>query len=660
MKRMALALLIIAACGWGAFAQTEEPIVTVKVVPSLEVLRPGRPHPFVLEIAIRSPYHINADMPTEDYLIGTTVDFKAVPGATFGKLTFPPAEMKRFSFSENPLAVYEGTVKVTAEITLAADFKGNDVSIEGTVGFQACNDESCLPPAEAEFSREVPVEVTSKPAASPLPATVEKEDKPSAVPPRLPRENPEPQEGKEVRASQEEAQAPAQKNPDEITAAPLESDNPSPDGFAPDQDAGKPGSRFEGKALLPLFLLVFLGGLALNLTPCVYPLIPITISYFGGQSEGKKGGAVLHAILYVIGMAITYSVLGSIAAFTGSLFGAALQYPAVLIFIAAIMILLSLSMFEVYELRLPAFLNRLAGGSQKGYLGTLFMGLTVGIVAAPCIGPFVLGLLTYVGNRGSVLLGFSLFFVLALGLGVPFLFLGIFSGSLNKLPRSGAWMVWVRKIFGFSLIAMAIYFLKTLFPTALLYHLSLALTMFVAGLYLAWLEPTRTPGKAFRAVRTIVGIVFFGAALLVASSGVQGSLDEALAAQMEGPSANAIAWEPYSEAKLDEAAAAGRPVFIDSFADWCIPCKEMDKLTFSRPEVIGLSREFAMFRADLTSNKDPGVREFYKKFGIKGVPTLIFLGPDGTEIEELRGTGFESKDVFLAKMKRALGLGGRR
>jgi thiol:disulfide interchange protein DsbD len=609
MKRMALTLLIITACLRPAIAQTEEPIVKVEVVPSSEVLRPGQSYPLVLEIEIRSPYHINTDLPTEDYLIGTTVDFKSVPGAMFGKAAFPPAEMRRFSFSENPLAVYEGTVKVTAEITLAADFKGNDVSIGGTVGFQACNDESCLPPAEAEFSRKVTVEAASG-AAAPVVSGP---------------------------ASQEAAPTPASV-----------------------QDTGKSSSRFEEKALLPLFLLVFLGGLALNLTPCVYPLIPITISYFGGQSEGKKGGAILHAVLYVIGLAITYSVLGSIAAFTGSLFGAALQYPAVLLFIAAIMILLSLSMFDVYELRMPAFLNRLAGGSQKGYLGTLFMGLTVGIVAAPCIGPFVLGLLTYVGNRGSVLLGFSLFFVLALGLGVPFLFLGIFSGSLNKLPRSGAWMVWVRKIFGFILIAMAIYFLKTLFPTALLYYLSLALTMLVAGLYLAWLEPTQTPGKAFRAVRTIVGIIFFGVALLVASSGVQGSLDEALASQRGGPSANAIAWAPYSEAKLDEAAAAGRPVFIDSFADWCIPCKEMDKLTFSRPEVIGLSREFAMLRADLTSNKDPEVREFYKKFGIKGVPTLIFLKPGGTEIEELRGTGFESKDVFLAKMKRALSLSGKR
>lgn len=629
MKRLAQILIIIAACIGPVFAQTEEPIVSVKVVPSEDVFKLGQSYPLTLEITIRSPYHINAEIPTEDYLIGATVDFQAEPGMTISGITFPPAEMKRFSFSETPLAVYEGTIKVTAKIDLAADFKGDSVTIAGSVGYQACNDQSCLPPDEAEFSLKVPVEKAAEPAAPPVPAPVKKTDGPTTSKPGDSQERPKSQPETAIPEIQASIQAPA---------------------------AAKPGSRFEGKGLLPLFLLVFLGGLALNLTPCVYPLIPITIGYFGGQSQGKKGGIVIHAVLYVIGMAVTYSVLGSIAAFTGSLFGAALQYPAVLIFIAAIMLLLALSMFDVYELRMPAALNRLAGGSQKGRFGTFLMGLTVGIVAAPCIGPFVLGLLTYVGDRGSVILGFSLFFVLAVGLGVPFVLLGIFSGSLNKLPRSGAWMVWVRKIFGFVLIAMAIYFLKPLLANTLLYRLALALTALVAGFYLAWLEPTRASGKAFVYVRTLFGVILFGAALFLTSSGVKGYVDEKIAAEKGGTLSNVIAWEPYTEAKLAEAAASGRPVFIDSFAEWCLPCKEMDKLTFSQPEVIATSREFLMLRVDVTSNKDPLVKDYYKKFRVRGVPTLIFLKPDGSEIWELRGTGFEPKDVFLAKMKRALEL----
>jgi thiol:disulfide interchange protein DsbD len=605
MKKAALGLILLATLCSRAVPQTEEPIVSVKVVPGEESFQRGQAYPLTLEISIRSPYHINADRPTEDYLIGTTVDFRNVPEAVYRKVVFPPAQMRQLGFSENPLAVYEGTVQVTAEIFLAENFKNNEIEIAGAVGYQACDDRSCLPPDEAAFSLKVPVENPAKMEAPAVQAPVEKKTVAASV-----------------------------------------------------RETGKPASRFEGRGLLPLFLLVFIGGLALNLTPCVYPLIPITISYFGGQSGGKKGGLAAHAVLYVVGMAVTYSVLGSIAAFTGGLFGAALQYPPVLVFIALVMVLLSLSMFDVYELRLPAFLSKLAGGSQKGYLGTLLMGLTVGIVAAPCIGPFVLGLLTYVGNRGSVVLGFSLFFVLALGLGIPFLFLGLFSGSLTKLPRSGAWMVWVRKIFGFILIAMAIYFLKPLFPSGLLYHLSLALTMFVAGLYMAWLEPTQTPGRVFRAVRTLVGIVFFGLALVITTSGVQGYLDETIASRGRAITTDGIAWSPYSEERLAEASRSGRPVFIDSFADWCIPCKELDKLTFSHPEVVAASREFLMLKADLTSNQDESAKTFSRKFRIKGVPTLIFLKPDGTEIEELRITGFEPKDVFLSKMKRALELSG--
>jgi thiol:disulfide interchange protein DsbD len=627
MKREILALVFMAACSWAAFAQAEEPVVTVKVIPPADVLKPGQAYSLTLEVTIRSPYHINAELPSEDYLIGTTVGFKSEPGVTFAKVTFPPADMKKLSFSENPLAVYEGTIKITAEVALAADFKGSDVAIEGTVGYQACNDESCLPPAEAAFSRKVPVEEAS-----------------------------EGQPRREALALREKAQPSAQEKQEAAQAQPLENVGPAPAASPTVDEAAQQDSRFEGKGLLPLFLLVFIGGLALNLTPCVYPLIPITVSYFGGQSEGKKGAIAVHAVLYVVGLAVTYSVLGSIAALTGSLFGAALQYPPVLVVIAAIMVLLALSMFDVYELRMPAFLNRLAGGTQKGYLGTLFMGLTVGIVAAPCIGPFVLGLLTYVGNRGSVLLGFFLFFILALGLGVPFLFLGVFSGSLSRLPRSGAWMVWVRKIFGFILIAMAVYFLKPLFPTTLLYHFTLAVTMLVAGLYLGWLEPTQTPGKAFRYVRTAAGVVFLGVAVVVAASGTEEYMDKALAGGKAGPMTGAVAWVPYTEENLAAAAASGRPVFIDTYADWCIPCKELDRKTFSRPEVVTASRDFVMLRADLTSSRDPRVKEFYKKFGIRGVPTLIFLEPGGREIEELRGTGFEPKDVFLAKMKRALEL----
>ncbi len=589
MKRLCSALVLLPLLALFALGQNPE-IVTVKVVPPAAPLKAGQSAPIALELTIKSAYHINAEQPLEDFLIGTTVDFKAPSGVVYKKIAFPPAEVRKLDLSPNPMAIYEGTLKITAEVALAPDFKAAEFAIEGSIGYQACDNSTCLPPAEVKFSRKVTVAGGTGVAAPAAPSA----------------------------------------------------------------------SPFGGKGLLLTFLFVFLGGLALNLTPCIYPLIPITISYFGGQAEGKKGGVVAHAVIYVLGMAATYSALGVIAAFTGSLFGMALQYPPVLIGIALIMVVLALSMFDVYELRMPAFLNKFAGGSQKGYFGTFFMGLTVGIIAAPCIGPFVLGLLTYVGNKGNVVLGFSLFFVLALGLGVPFLILGIFSGSLAKIPRSGAWMVWVRTIFGFILVGMAIYFLKSLFPNPLLYDLSLALTMLLAGIYMAWIEPTKTPGKVFPFVRNVIGVVFFVLALLTASGGIRGYLDEQVNVRIQGMGAaggaklEAIAWTPYSEEKLAAAAREGKTVFIDFFTDWCIACKEMDRDTFSQPEVVAASREFVMLRSNLTTDKDPVIKELYRRYQVRGVPTYVILGPDGKELSDFRLVGFEPKKDFLVRLKKAL------
>lgn len=642
MKRLSLSIALMSLLGALIFAQREEPIVTVKIIPSAETFKPGQTYDLAIELTIRSPYHINSDQPTEDYLIPVTVDLTPKKGITFGKVIFPPADMKKLELSENPLSIYEGRVQIKTSVALAADFKEKELLIDGRIGYQACDNRSCLAPADIAFSRKIAVEVSEIKAAdaSKVGAAKELAQEQKTLP-----------------------QAPPQTTL-LVTAPPANAEKAHLAVESKPQGIKKATGKFEGKGLFLIFLLVFLGGLALNLTPCVYPLIPITISYFGGQSQGKKGSLVAHSVIYVIGMAVTYSILGVIAAFTGSLFGTALQYPPVLIGIALIMVILALSMFNVYELRVPAFLNQLAGGSRKGFFGTFFMGLTVGIVAAPCIGPFVLGLLTYVGDKGNVLLGFFLFFVLALGLGVPFLFLGIFSGSISRMPRSGAWMVWVRTIFGFILIAMAIYFLKPLFPNALFYNLTLALTLFVAGIYMAWIEPTKTPAKAFPYVRNIVGIIFFAIGLFVAATGIQGYLDEEIAVKMSGLAVekgasgvtNAVQWFAYSDEKVAEASRSGRPVLIDFWADWCIACKELDKRTFSEPEVIEASKSFVMLKVDSTSAKDLQAKAVCQKYRVKGFPTLVFLAADGKEVEDIRVTGFEPKKDFLPKMHKTLEL----
>lgn len=612
MRKSGLWLMLFAALSAVSAAQNADDVLSVKLLASVNKLQAGLELPIALAIDIKEPYHINSESPTEDFLIPTLVSFVSVPGVTFGYPEYPPAEMRNLSFSEMPLEVYEGYVLIFSTLTLDPAIEGKEISVQCSIQYQACDDTACLPPAELIFQAVFSI------------------------------------------AGEGETINPA--HGDLFASRPIREAASLGEHEAVQVQGSKPQALNE-RRLLVSFILIFLGGMGLNLTPCVYPLIPITIGYFGGQAHGKKGGVVTHAVLYVLGMAVTYSILGLVAALTGSLFGSALQMPFVLVGIALIMVALALSMFGLYEFRLPSFITRMAGGSKKGFFGTFLMGLTVGIVAAPCIGPFVLGLLTYVGEMGNALLGFLMFFVLALGLGVPFLFLAIFSGSIDRLPRSGAWMVWVRSIFGFILIGMAIYFLRPYFPNTLAYHLTLALALFIGGIFLAWLEPTKLEGKIFPVIRIFVGLVFFITALVLSTTGIQ---EYVKASQAEARAvigltdSGQINWQPGTKNRLDQAVAEGKPVFIDFFADWCIPCKELDKFTFPDPEVVELSSRFLMLKVDLTGSGNPASERLKKRFGVKGVPTLLLLYADGTEARDMREVGFIEKDVLLEKMRKVL------
>jgi thiol:disulfide interchange protein DsbD len=215
-------------------------------------------------------------------------------------------------------------------------------------------------------------------------------------------------------------------------------------------------------------------------------------------------------------------------------------------------------------------------------------------------------------------------------------------------------MVWVRKAFGFILLAMAAYFLKNLLPGPLAYPLTLALILLLAGIYLAWIDSVPNAGRVFAFIRNIVGVLFFIAALYVSITGIHSVLKT-----MERPSGKAgavagIQWISYSEENLRQAAVDQKPIFIDFFADWCAPCKELDDKTFSTPEIIQRSSQFRMFKVDLTSADNAQAKGLREKYQIRGVPTLMFLHPDGREIPGLRGTGFESKEIFLDKMNQAL------
>lgn len=401
-------------------------------------------------------------------------------------------------------------------------------------------------------------------------------------------------------------------------------------------DAAPPGP-LRGWAMIWTLLGIFAGGLALNLTPCVYPLIPITVSYFGGRSGQRQGNIIGHGILYLAGLALTNSLLGVAAALTGGMMGALLQNPVVLLGLAALLVIFATSLFGLWELRLPQGLSRVASKSHAGYFGSLFMGLTLGVVAAPCLGPFVLGLLTWVAGMGSVLLGFLVFFTLSLGLGLPLFVLAVFSGRLEKLPRSGEWMLWVRKLMGWVLVAMAVYFVRPLLSEAG-GVLLLAAVAAAAGVHLGWLDKARADFKAFGVLKAGVGILALVlATLLVGSWTFKGA---------------SVPWRQYSDALLSEARSAGKPVIIDFSATWCTPCRELDARTFRDPAVVRLAGEaVVMVKVDLTRGGNPLYDRLVREHEVKGVPTVIFLGRNGEERRDLRLVDFIPPQEFLKRMQ---------
>jgi len=567
-------------------------VLSTNVFLSKSSVLPGEEIRVALQLDIEKGWHINAHKPLETSLIPTEVVLETDPRFTVEEIHYPKPKRKTFTFIQGELAVYEDKVLIFVDLAVSSEAAPGKGRISGKIKYQACDDRSCLLPTEAAFSALIPI--TKDPMkVRPIHAEI-------FQPP-----------GETI---------PSKKN-----------DGPSP-------------IPVQRGVILSLFI-IFLGGLGLNLTPCIYPIIPITVGFFVAQGGGSSRWVFILSLFYVLGMAITYSILGTVAALTGSLFGSALQNPLVLILIACVLVGLSLSMFGIYEIRMPAFFTRIAGQSSQGILGALFMGLTVGILAAPCIGPFIIGLLSYVGQKGDPVLGFWTFFVLALGMGTPFIFLGILSGSLNRLPRSGEWMVWVKRIFGFVMLGMAVYFLRYLISNELYWFLQASIAA-VGSIYLGWVEGSGKGLRGFRGIKWgtgIFGIVF--SSYLVLAPGH-------LFFHRQG-----IQWLDYDEKLVQRALNQAKPVIIDFTADWCVPCRELERRTFSSPPVIAKAKQFFTLRVDLTHSTKPKSRSFMERYSIKGVPTVIFLDQMGKEIESLRFYEVIKPEEFLRRMKIALGGG---
>ena len=561
-------------------------------------------------IRVRESWHVNANPPTLDYMIPTEVSLGPKGGVTVGKVIYPAAREQKLAFEEKPLRVYDHAFEVRLPLIAGAGTAQGKVTLTGTVGFQACNDQVCLAPASVPFELVVSVEGVAVGGPTPGAGAAAGDAPPAASPGSA-----------SGRASSGTGFTTAP--PAAGTSGPL---------------VNNPIARMLAGGSVAAFLGLFAIGLALNLTPCVYPMLGVTVSIFGARRAAPPMQVFGLALIYVLGMAVMYSALGVAAALSGGLFGAALQSPVVLVGIGVLLAALAFSMFGLYELQAPAWLREKVGGAgATGAVGIFLSGLVVGVIAAPCVGPPVVALLALVGAKGDPWFGFTSFFTLAMGLGAPYLVLGTFSNLLQRLPRSGDWMVWVKKVFGVVMLSVGTFYISlAIAPRVSDWILPAALI--AGGIYLGFIDRSAGSKPAFRALRWAVGVL-----------GLAGGITVIATAPSEG-----VAFEAFDEQALAATLREGRPALLDFTADWCAPCHELERFTFTDARVKEATRDFRAFKVDLTKYQSPDAERWRRQYGINGVPTVVFLSPDGNEVMEARVEGFVPPARFLERVQTAL------
>jgi len=410
-------------------------------------------------------------------------------------------------------------------------------------------------------------------------------------------------------------------------------------------------------------ILAILAGFLTSLSPCVYPLIPITLSVMGIRRYDSPWHGFSIALVYVLGMSLLYAMLGIVFVSLGWLVGSSLQSPSITFLIACLFILMSLSMLGAFEFVVPVFiLNRISISKGKGYKEAFLIGLFSGIIAAPCTGPVLTFILTLIGKEQDYGKGTLLMILYSLGVGLPFLVLGTFSSYVSTLPKSGSWMNITKNIFGIIMLTTGVYYLRYAWKwlydgIVFLSHLGLPMLLILlfAGL---------VTGALQFSFKNKINLKYFsqGLSVLLVVFSLNGLAEKNFSASQKKISTKnrgENAWKTIATEKnakvsfqklLADAKAKKIPVVLDFYADWCLACKELDKDTYANDNIKKELSRFVTIKLDVTKDT-PDLLEIQKQFEVIGLPTIVFIDSNGEVISKNRQFGFIAANKFLLLLK---------
>jgi suppressor for copper-sensitivity B len=570
--RVAAALLLGAALGASALgAQRERPQrAELRLAADRTSYAPGDTARLVAVVDVQDGWHLQAHRPTFDYLIPTVLRLELPPGWPEARVDYPAPIRYRFAFAEDELDVYEGRVRIFAEVAVPAGAAAGELPVAATLRYQACDDRQCLPPVERRAEATLTVGAAGAPANA------------------------------------------------ELFAATATAGAPRP---------GTP-ARPTGRGLAAILLFGLLGGLILNAMPCVLPVLSLKV--FGlvraaglGRRQVTSGALATAAGILVSFWALAGAAIAAKAAGSAVGWGVQFQRPGFVAFLAVVILLFTLNLWGLFEIQLPGRLAAAAGGGGREGLGGHFAsGLFATLMATPCSAPF-LGTAVGFALAREAFEVVAVFTAIGLGMALPYLLLAVAPGAARWLPKPGAWMETLKGVMGFLLAGAMIWLLYVLGNQVAPERLALVEGVLLAVGLATWLASRSPLGSAPRRAWGALALIAGAGAIALAAAGTA----PARAASVEGDPGG-IAWRPWDAAEAERLAAAGTPVFLDITADWCVTCKVNERLVLETPEVRAAlaAHGVVAMKGDWT-HRDDAIGDFLASHGRYGIPFYMVYRP---------------------------------